>query len=237
MSIKTLTKESLPSSYDALQVMDVQDLEALKRIGKVVHSWCTKAFNTAVELSDALQDYRTIVTSCSDTINCYILNKKIPKKERLLAAYDKDANLQGVAVIEFKKSAKHKTPFIRIGLLLTAFWNTAFQVPASPKCVKGAGSALLALAAKLTEKIKCLQLDALESAIPFYEKIGFVLCNRQSYAGDTYKLVSADFATFTAKWASQASVTKDKAPDIRDDVSDASDYVVEEEKEEYDKNV
>lgn len=90
------------------------------------------------------------------------LREEVAKRgSKVLGIYDKNGNLQSLA--EYKE----KRGVIYVDYLMTAPWNI---LPQHQNKVKGAGRAVISGLAKRGKEI---QLSALSSAKPFYEKIGF----------------------------------------------------------------
>lgn len=191
MAIASTKTQLLDSKYSTLAVEEISEPYRLPDVLKRVGEWWTKSFDID-GLDPRLSDYRTVASQSYKVMGSWLSTKKIPAGQRLLAAYDKDNKLQGIAITSFRKSRKNQNPFIEMRFLLTAFANAPFQ---KQKQVTGAGRALIAKTIQLVEKNKCIYASVLDSAKPFYVKMGFVETRRQIGHKD-YKLVSADFKQF-----------------------------------------
>lgn len=147
-----------------------------------------------------LVDYSFIAGYCSTNLADALVEKEsFFKERRVLAAYDKNANLQGVAILLLRNSKKG-SPFVEVEYLLTAYGNMPLNGPKVPYRMRGSGSALIAQAAQISECSKILYVLSTKLAKCFYIKLGFVPTKRQKLKSSrTFKLLKSEFEGLVKK--------------------------------------
>jgi hypothetical protein len=89
------------------------------------------------------------------------------KNYKVVAAYDRSGNLQGVTVAKIvdKKGVAAKVDF-----LVTAFWNMPFKGPKNSIRTRGAGTCLLQRLTEIVPEKGALFLEPVAEAVEFYAK-------------------------------------------------------------------
>lgn len=118
---------------------------------------------------EALDNYYTIAQKLAEVVSskqghCGDEAYQRFKEHTILAAYDKEGNLQGVAAA--KKVSKTGIA-AKVDFIVTAFWNMPFKEPKNEMRTRGAGTCLLG---RLTEIYPggAIYLEPTEEAVAFY---------------------------------------------------------------------
>lgn len=192
---------SISQTSSKLFTSVIQDKETLGRIKDSVDNWHTESKSRYAQIEKGsavdyksnyfgaplesekgiLKDYSGIAYRC-----LYSLSNSLDDKtsffddQRILATFDAHANLQGIAVLLFRKSTKNSKPFVEVEYILTALWNMNLNEPKFSHRTRGSGSALVAFAAQMDKQSKIIFVIAIKSAASFFsKKLGFSLTRRQ----------------------------------------------------------
>lgn len=191
-----------------LWVVDVRNKSRVQEIQNTVNEWHITCTNNpgwqlypSATFEAHLENYQKIAKNCFFKLKAAIQFEGWFEHYRVLAAYDGQSKLQGLAIVYFRKSKKNSTPFVEVSYLLTNIKNTCFHLPEDPNPVKGVGSGIIAKTIEGNRGSKNVYLRSTFVAREFYQKIGFIPANKQSEdeATKNYKLLPDKFDAFVKK--------------------------------------
>jgi hypothetical protein len=161
-----------------LQVAPIENKDRLISIYSELKGWQIQA---GEESNEILDNYYWISKKLSEVILAKMeaLEDKIAckkfKKYTILAAYDTEGHLQGVAALKMLKNvvAEKKQISAKVDFMVTAFWNFPNSQHKQELATRGVGTCLLQRLIEILPTSGAIFLETTFEALLFFEKVGF----------------------------------------------------------------